>query len=47
VLASLPILTNPKVIAITSTQEKSSLLDKFVNIYQVYDSIAALISRVI
>jgi methyl-accepting chemotaxis protein len=41
VLASLPVFTNPKVAAITSLQDKSSLLDKFTNIYQVYDSIAA------
>jgi hypothetical protein len=41
VLASLPVFTNPKVAAITSAAEKSALLDKFVNIYEVYDSIAA------
>jgi Methyl-accepting chemotaxis protein (MCP) signalling domain/Cache domain len=40
VLASLPIFNNSKVAAITSGQDKSSLLDKFANIYQVYDSIA-------
>jgi Methyl-accepting chemotaxis protein (MCP) signalling domain/Cache domain len=41
VLASLPILTNPRVAAVTSVEEKSALLDKFVAIYEVYDSIAA------
>ncbi len=41
VLSSLPIFTNPKVAAVTSLQDKTNLLDKFVNIYQVYDSIAA------
>jgi methyl-accepting chemotaxis protein len=39
-LASLPIFTNPKVIAITSAENKSQLLDQFVKIYQVYDNIA-------
>jgi methyl-accepting chemotaxis protein len=41
VLASLPVFTNPKVAAVTSLQDKSTLLDKFTDIYQVYDSIAA------
>jgi methyl-accepting chemotaxis protein len=41
VLASLPVFADPKVTAITSAERRSQLLDRFVNIYQVYDSIAA------
>jgi hypothetical protein len=41
VLASLPVFANPKVRAVTTTEDRAKLLDKFVNIYQVYDSIAA------
>ncbi len=40
-LSSLPIFVNAKVTAITSTESKSQLLDRFVSIYQAYDSIAA------
>jgi Methyl-accepting chemotaxis protein (MCP) signalling domain/Cache domain len=40
ILASLPVFINPKVAAITSVESKSQLLDRFVSIYQVYDSIA-------
>jgi methyl-accepting chemotaxis protein len=40
VLASLPVFTNPKVAAITSAAEKAALLDRFVSVYEVYDSIA-------
>jgi Methyl-accepting chemotaxis protein (MCP) signalling domain/Cache domain len=40
VLASLPAFTDAKVAAITSIERKSQLLDRFVTIYQVYDSIA-------
>ncbi|WP_310426701.1 methyl-accepting chemotaxis protein [Chamaesiphon sp. VAR_48_metabat_135_sub] len=41
VLSSLPIFADPKVAAITSVERKSQLLDRFVSVYQVYDSIAA------
>jgi methyl-accepting chemotaxis protein len=41
VLASLSVFTNPKVAAITSAEDRGKLLDKFVSIYEVYDSIAA------
>ncbi len=41
VLASLPVFTNPKIAAITSAEDRGKLLDKFVSIYEVYDSIAA------
>jgi methyl-accepting chemotaxis protein len=41
VLSSLPVFANPKVRAVTTTEDRAKLLDKFVNIYQVYDSIAA------
>ncbi|PSM47909.1 chemotaxis protein CheD [Chroococcidiopsis sp. CCALA 051] len=40
VLANLPILANPKVVAITTPQEKQSLLDRYINAYGVYSSIA-------
>jgi methyl-accepting chemotaxis protein len=40
-LASLPIFTDPKVMAIASPQSKAQLLDRFVVSYRVYDSIAA------
>jgi Methyl-accepting chemotaxis protein (MCP) signalling domain/Cache domain len=40
VLASLPVFTDPKVIAITSAERKGLLLDQFMKSYQVYDSIA-------
>jgi Methyl-accepting chemotaxis protein (MCP) signalling domain/Cache domain len=40
ILSSLPIFTNPKVGAITSPEEKTRILDRFVTIYGVYDSIA-------
>ncbi len=40
ILANLPILTNPKVKAATSNQEKEALLNKFVEAYKSYDSIA-------
>ena len=41
ILAALPIFTDAKVAAITSPAYKNSLLDKFLNTYQIYDSIAA------
>ncbi len=41
VLASLPVFTNPKVATVTSAEDRAKLLDKFVSIYEVYDSIAA------
>jgi Methyl-accepting chemotaxis protein (MCP) signalling domain/Cache domain len=41
VLASLPVFASAKVAAITSAEDRTKLLDKFVEIYQVYDSIAA------
>ncbi len=41
VLSALPIFTNAKVAAINTIAEKNLLLDRFANIYQVYDSIAA------
>ncbi|URD50615.1 methyl-accepting chemotaxis protein [Chroococcidiopsis sp. CCNUC1] len=40
VLANLPILANPKVVAITTPQEKQNLLDRYINAYKVYNSIA-------
>jgi hypothetical protein len=40
VLAVLPIFANPKVAAINSVEQKNQLLDRFVSIYQVYDSLA-------
>ncbi len=39
VLASLPILTNSSVKAVTSKQDKQALLDKIIETYKVYDSI--------
>jgi Methyl-accepting chemotaxis protein (MCP) signalling domain/Cache domain len=41
VLATLPLLANPKVSALLSTADKSLVLDGFVKSYGVYDSIAA------
>lgn len=40
VLASLPIFTNPQVAARTTLQEKQGVLDRYVNIYGSYNSIA-------
>ena len=40
VLANLPILANPKVRAVTTSQEKEKVLNRFSKIYGVYDSIA-------
>jgi methyl-accepting chemotaxis protein PixJ len=40
-LASQPIFADAKLFAITSTESKAKLLDRYVDIYQVYDSIAA------
>ena len=40
VISSLPIFANPKVIAISTVEEKNKLLDRFVSNYPVYDSIA-------
>jgi Methyl-accepting chemotaxis protein (MCP) signalling domain len=40
IISTLPIFSDPKVIAITSAESKSQLLDRFVDIYQVYDNIA-------
>jgi methyl-accepting chemotaxis protein PixJ len=40
-LASQPIFADAKLSAITSTEAKGKLLDRYVDIYQVYDSIAA------
>ena len=40
VLASLPIFTNPNVAARTTLQEKQAVLDRYVNIYGSYNSIA-------
>lgn len=40
VISALPAFSDPKVIAITTPETKSQLLDRFINIYQVYDSIA-------
>ncbi|WP_309735786.1 methyl-accepting chemotaxis protein [Chamaesiphon sp. OTE_75_metabat_556] len=39
-LASQPIFADPKLSAITSVDAKAKLLDRYVDIYQVYDSIA-------
>jgi methyl-accepting chemotaxis protein len=39
-IASLPIFVDPRVAAINSTERKSEVLDRFVSIYKVYDSIA-------
>ena len=40
VLSALPVFTSTKVAAISSLAEKNNLLDRFVEAYQVYDSIA-------
>jgi methyl-accepting chemotaxis protein PixJ len=40
-LASQPIFADAKLSAITTTEAKGKLLDRYVDIYQVYDSIAA------
>jgi methyl-accepting chemotaxis protein len=40
IISSLPIFANPKVIAISSADDKNKLLDRFIDTYQVYDSIA-------
>jgi methyl-accepting chemotaxis protein len=40
VISTLPVFTDPKVATITTAASKNQLLDRFVNIYQVYDSIA-------
>jgi len=40
VLANLPIVRNPKVRAVTTLQEKQAVLNRFAEIYGVYDSIA-------
>lgn len=42
ILSNLPILTNPKVRATTTPKEKQEVLDRFVQTYKVYDSIAVL-----
>ena len=39
-VANLPAFTNPKVSAEMTTQEKQKLIDKYVELYLVYDSIA-------
>ncbi|PSB02976.1 methyl-accepting chemotaxis protein [Merismopedia glauca] len=41
VLSNLPILINPKVRAVTTAEEKNTVLTKAVETYRVYDSIAA------
>jgi methyl-accepting chemotaxis protein PixJ len=41
ILASQPVFADAKIFASTSTEFKSKLLDRYVDIYQVYDSIAA------
>lgn len=40
VLSHLPILTNPKIIQGTSLQEKQAVLDRYLDAYGIYDSIA-------
>lgn len=40
VLSNLPFLTNPQVRQITGTQEKQAVLDRMINAYKAYDSIA-------
>ncbi|MBW4645298.1 MAG: GAF domain-containing protein [Goleter apudmare HA4340-LM2] len=42
VIANLPFLINPKVSDVTTTLEKQAVLDRFIETYQVYDSIAVL-----
>jgi methyl-accepting chemotaxis protein PixJ len=39
-LAAQPVFVDPKLAATTSSEAKNNLLEKYVNIYQVYDSIA-------
>jgi methyl-accepting chemotaxis protein PixJ len=39
--AAQPIFADPKVLAVTPPESKAKLLDKYIEIYQVYDSIAA------
>ena len=41
VLAKLPFLTNPKIQAVTTPQERQAILDDYVKSYDVYASIAA------
>lgn len=41
ILAAQPVFNNPRLAALTSTEEKAKLLDQYVSSYQVYDSIAA------
>ncbi|WP_310427500.1 methyl-accepting chemotaxis protein [Chamaesiphon sp. VAR_48_metabat_135_sub] len=40
ILAAQPIFANPKLAALTPSESKDSLLNQYVNSYQVYDSIA-------
>jgi len=42
ILTSLPDFTNPKLINITSRQEKEAKLNRFIEVYNFYDSIALL-----
>ena len=42
IIASLPIQTNPRVREDTTPKEKQAVLDKFIDTYKVYDSIALL-----
>ncbi len=42
IIASLPIHTNPRVREDTTPKEKQAVLDKFIDTYKVYDSIALL-----
>lgn len=42
ILANLPILRNPKVRQVTTPQERQAMLNRFIDAYQVYDSIALL-----
>jgi methyl-accepting chemotaxis protein PixJ len=41
IIAKLPVLSNPKVRAISTAEEKNQALEEFVTTYGVYDSIAA------
>jgi len=40
IMATLPTFTNPNLLKVTTPQEKQATLDRFRNVYRVYDSIA-------
>jgi methyl-accepting chemotaxis protein PixJ len=42
ILSNLPVFANPKVVAIVTEAQKQAVLDRYIKIYGVYDSIAVL-----